>query len=552
MTGLTPTERPASWRELALLLLAAFAILAPGISSLPAVDRDESRYATATTRMLDTHDWVDIRFQEQPRYLQPAGVYWLQSVTAGLLTEPGHRQIWAFRLPSLLGALIAVGMTAWAGSRVFGRTAGLMAGGLLAACMSLGFEARIAKTDAVLLASVTTAQFALMRVYLDQARSWRTPAVFWAALGAGLLVKGPIIVLVTALTVAALCLWDRRVGWLKRLRTAWGVPLFLLVGLPWYVAIGVVSEGHFFTEAIGKSFLQKVGTGQQGHSGPFGYHLALFPIMFWPASLLALLAAPLAWRERSRPEVRFLIAWIVPAWLMFELVSTKLPHYVLPTYPAVATLCALALLRPRSVAPVWMRVAFGIGLVIWLGVSLLLAGLGPIGFRYYDMGLNPVAAALSALTIAAVGALLWFLWKGRAQAVVISAMFAAVLTTANVYAVSLPDIGPIWLTRQILDQAVAPAGCRRVIVTTPYHEPSLVFSNGPTVTELARDGAHAAERFVARGRCAVAVVGAVERPAFLAALQARGVPARPIGRVVGENYSDGKDRDLILYAPVVP
>lgn len=552
MTALVPPERAVTWRELALLLLAALALLAPGLSSLPAVDRDESRYAVATTRMLDTHDFVDIRFQEEPRYLQPAGVYWLQSLTAGVLTEPGQRQIWAFRLPSLFGALIAVAMTAWAASRMFGRTAGLMAGGLLAACMSLGFEARIAKTDAVLLAAVTTAQFALMRLYLDQARSWRTPAVFWAALGAGLLVKGPIILLVTALTIAALCLWDRRVAWLKRLRAAWGVPLFLLVGLPWYVAIGIVSEGQFFAEAIGKSFLQKVGTGQQGHSGPFGYHLAFFPIMFWPGSLLALLAAPLAWRERARPEVRFLIAWILPAWLMFELVSTKLPHYVLPTYPAIATLCALALLRPRGLAPVWMRVAFGIGLTIWLAASLLLAGLGPIGFRYYELPLDPLAVGLGLLTLAAVGALVWFLWKGRGPAVVMSAMLAALLTTTNVYVVSLPSIEPVWLTRRILEQAVVPADCRRVIVTSPYHEPSLVFSNGPTLTELARDGTHAAERFAARGACAVAVVGAAERPAFLARLQTMGVATRPIGRVAGENYSDGKDRDLVLYAPAAP
>ncbi|MDP3382203.1 MAG: glycosyltransferase family 39 protein, partial [Phenylobacterium sp.] len=60
-----------------LLLAAALVILAPGLTGLPPVDRDESRYAVATTQMLATGDFVDIRFQEQPRYLQPAGVYWL-------------------------------------------------------------------------------------------------------------------------------------------------------------------------------------------------------------------------------------------------------------------------------------------------------------------------------------------------------------------------------------------------------------------------------------------------------------------------------------------
>ncbi|MDP1986201.1 ArnT family glycosyltransferase, partial [Phenylobacterium sp.] len=89
-------------REGLLLLIAALILLVPGLTGLPPVDRDESRYAVATTQMLASGDYVDIRFQDQPRYLQPAGVYWLQALSAGAFTEPEARQIWAFRLPSLL------------------------------------------------------------------------------------------------------------------------------------------------------------------------------------------------------------------------------------------------------------------------------------------------------------------------------------------------------------------------------------------------------------------------------------------------------------------
>jgi len=290
MTHDTLKFRP---RDLLLLLAATLVLFVPGLFSLPPVDRDESRYAVATTQMLQTRDFVDIRFQEHPRYLQPAGVYWLQSTSAAAFTAPETREIWAYRLPSLTSAIFAVLVTGWAAGSAFGRNARLIAGGLLAASMSLGFEARIAKTDAALLASVVVAQFALWRVYTGASTSWRSPALFWAALGVGVLLKGPIILMVVGLTIVALTLWDRRVAWLQRLRPILGVPLALLIAAPWYVAIGVLSDGEFFQRAVGDNLLHKVGTGQQAHGAPPGYHLAAFPFTFWPGSLLAVLGGPL-------------------------------------------------------------------------------------------------------------------------------------------------------------------------------------------------------------------------------------------------------------------
>ena len=144
-----------SWREWLMLALASLALFLPGFASLPPTDRDESRYVVTSNRMVDTGDIVDLRFQDQPRYLQPAGIYWLQSASAAVF---GHDAIWAYRIPSLLGALLAVLMTGWLGVYFFGRQAGITAALLLATCFSLNFEARIAKIDAVLLASITAAQ----------------------------------------------------------------------------------------------------------------------------------------------------------------------------------------------------------------------------------------------------------------------------------------------------------------------------------------------------------------------------------------------------------
>ncbi|MFL5333806.1 MAG: ArnT family glycosyltransferase, partial [Geminicoccaceae bacterium] len=108
MTETTTRARPL---DLFLLLFLALALLLPGQTGIPPVDRDESRYAVATSQMLATGNLVDIRYQDVPRYLQPAGIYWLQSASVALFSSPEAREIWAYRLPSLAAAVAAVLLT---------------------------------------------------------------------------------------------------------------------------------------------------------------------------------------------------------------------------------------------------------------------------------------------------------------------------------------------------------------------------------------------------------------------------------------------------------
>jgi 4-amino-4-deoxy-L-arabinose transferase-like glycosyltransferase len=210
-----------------LLLLLSLALFVSGQASLPPLDRDESRYTQATAQMFETGNFVDIRFQDQPRYLQPAGIYWLQAASVSLLSAPEHRDIWAYRVPSLIGATLAVLLTAWIGNLLFGAPVGFVAAVLMAVSLILGVEARMAKIDAVLLTTVLTAQAALAKIYLestaDREPSLGWVAAFWLALGVGLMLKGPIILLVVFGTILLLTITERRVAWLRRLRGRLGV-----------------------------------------------------------------------------------------------------------------------------------------------------------------------------------------------------------------------------------------------------------------------------------------------------------------------------------------
>src|SRR3954452_13391646 len=104
-------------RAIAFLLVCGALLFLPGFFNIPPVDRDETRFAQATKQMVETGDYVDIRFQEDVRYKKPVGIYWLQSAVVQTASKLGLQRaqirIWLYRIPSLIGAIGAVLMTYW-------------------------------------------------------------------------------------------------------------------------------------------------------------------------------------------------------------------------------------------------------------------------------------------------------------------------------------------------------------------------------------------------------------------------------------------------------
>lgn len=546
---MSEAARRLGWRGWLVLVLVSCVVLLPGISSIPPVDRDEGRYAVATSQMVETGDFIDIRFQEEQRYLQPAGIYWLQSIAVTVTGTADDRAIWAHRIPSFLGILAAVVMTAAIGAGLFGRAAGLGAGLLVATALAVGFEARIAKTDAVLLATITAAHLSLMRIYLQPRGHWWRPALFWAALGTGMMIKGPIILLFIGLALAALLVWDRRFSWLGGLKPLWGVPLFLLIALPWYVAIGIVSDGAFYAEAVGDSLMGKVGESQQSHAGPPGYYLGLFSLTFWPGSLFAVFAGWWAWANRTRPAVRYLICWIVPAWIAYELIATKLPHYVMPTYPALAVLAVAAIFAPGdSKAPLWLKIAAGLYAVVWLGFSGLVAAVPAAGFHWSEGSVSPLLVVLGAAIFLAAAAALALYLTGRRPASLAAGLAGGALAVITVYGVTMPRLETLWLTPRIVAAVDAHAACEPTrLVTSAFREPSLVYRHGPYDTVLAADPADAATRLAADTACSLALIDASEAEPFLAQAATLGLTLQALETVEGQNYSNGDEMRLTLY-----
>ncbi len=125
---------------------------------------------------------------------------------------------------------------------------------------------------------------------------------------------------------------------------------------PWVISVQNATAGQFIPDSLAHDLLPKLVGAQESHGAPPGYYLAVVIASFWPGSLFIVPGLVWGWRRRRDLASRFLLAWLGPAWVFFELVPTKLPHYILPLYPAVALLAGGALAEgfvKRLTGPAW-------------------------------------------------------------------------------------------------------------------------------------------------------------------------------------------------------
>jgi len=542
------------YRPYILLVLLCLAFYAPGQSALPPVDRDEARFAQATRQMVQTGDYINIRFQDTPRHKKPAGIYWLQAASVGLFGETDASVIWPYRLPSVLGAIAAVLLTFALGCVLFERRVAFLGAAILASSSLLVIEAHLAKTDAVLLASIMAAMLALARIYAaarEERESGRSaPLVFWGALGVSALVKGPVGPMVVLLTLAALWVTDwragRATGLIARLKPLIGIPLALAIFAPWLIAIMSATGGSFVGDAVKNDLLPKLVSGQESHGFPPGYFLLLLTATMWPGSLFVWHGIVWAWQNRWDWPVKFCVAWALPSWIVFELVPTKLPHYVLPLYPALALLAARAAFAlaeggiPRFRK--WdSRLALGAfaGIALAIGVGLVAIPIALDG-SFSWAALIPLAVAITLSAIVLVQC-----HRARVVPALAAAIVGAVFIFGPAAQWVLPGVEALGLSRAATRLVEAQAGnTRPVVAATGYHEPSLVFMLGRQTKLIGPEAIATAMR---SDPSLLALIGADKEARFRKTLAGDAVRLKALGSARGFNYSKGDWVTLTLY-----
>ena len=547
--SLASHRRAAFW-----LVLASLALFLPGFFTLQPMDRDEPRFAQATKQMIETGDYIAIRFQDEARNKKPVGIYWMQAAVVSAAEAFGLPQarttIWLYRLVSLFGAISAVLLTYWTALVFVTRRHAFLAALLFASTILIGVEARLAKTDAIVLATIMAAMGALARFYLlpEKARGWKLPFIFWTAIGIGLLVKGPITPMVPLCAGLVLALKDRGAKWFSASRPLMGFIWALLIVVPWFVLIMIATKGAFLADSVGNDMLGKVGAGQESHGAPPGTYFLAFWATAWPMAPFAALAVACAWRARAEKSIAFLLAWIVPFWLIFEAVPTKLPHYVLPAYPAIAILILMAMERGALLAQkTWSRAI--LRLVPLIPLILFAAGLGLAVWNGRAPGLFAFLASPLLLWLAF--SLMRNLSAQRLEISLLSSFTLAVSTYVFVFS-GIMTAGPFeaWRMSPRLAEAAHQAlssqkACTHFsAATVGFNEPSLVFLTG---TDLLMTGGDEAARFVQGAPCRVAFVDARGEAAFKAALSASSNIAL-LARIQGLNLNGGRKLDMGVYA----
>jgi 4-amino-4-deoxy-L-arabinose transferase-like glycosyltransferase len=544
MTYDTRLDDPArGWRAPVFAALVALIAGLPGLLALPVLDRDEARFVQVTARMLETGDFFDIRDRDQTRQQQPLGPHWLQAASVAAVSPVEARWIWAYRIPSLLGAMLAAAACAWGASALFGPGAGMIAGSILGGCLILSTEAGIGKTDAMLCGATTLALAALGRLYGAAngapAEGARTRALFWLGLTMTVLDKGPLGPLVVVLTGLTLWACDRRAPWARTLGWTWGLILFAALVGPWVAAATVLTDGQFWTGEPVFSLLAE----HDGGGSPPGVHALAAPILLFPVA--ALLPAGLieAWKARAEPGPRFALCWLVPGWLAFEATPLRLIHHALPLYGALAWMAAFALTRPLGR---YARLA-GAGLSI-LAAGLIATTVAAIATRYGDASNAAASLIACGLTVAAgvCGALIMAPRHRLAALAVTGAL--GIAAHSAIAAGLAPALKPLWLTpgvARVLDQSglnprdgLTPGP----VTVVGYGEPSLDFE---LAGETEIGDVNAAAEAILEGRPVVIDEG--DTAAFQRALAAGALKATKMGSVGGLDYSDGRTTVLDIY-----
>lgn len=465
------------WLSFFLLGLFSLGLFLSGITTLPVIDRDEAHFAQASRQMVQTGNYFQIRFQDKTRFQKPPGINWLQAASVNLFSNGEAPIIWPYRLPSVVSALASVWLTYFFATYLLSRRGAILAAAFLASSLLLVVEAHMAVIDTSLLAAVLLMQLALWNVYRHggdkKLISWFWPMLFWLAMAYGFVLKG-VTPLVGFLTCVSLSMVDKQLAWLRGLRIYSGLILFAVLSISWLWVLNTQEQSNYLMQMLHKDLLPKLQGGHESHGKPPLFHLFILPVTFWPASLFLWLAAVHAVRHRQQRVVKFLLAWILPTWIFFELMPTKLPQYILPTLPAIAILCALAIeLNTAFRGQGFLRFLQALWWLVSLGLALSLVWVYSIMMHQGSFALLLLALVMVSFS----GMACYYSWFRRPYQASLTILMMALLAYPLIFAVILPELKPIWLSKrvaQLFDKKKISK--KKPLLVVGFEEPSLVFN----------------------------------------------------------------------------
>jgi 4-amino-4-deoxy-L-arabinose transferase-like glycosyltransferase len=430
-----------------LIAVTCLAVFFTGLGAPPLLDPDEGRHAEVAREMLVSGNWLTPTLDFEPYRDKPALFYWLAASSMSLFGVDE----WAARLPSAVAACLGVLATVWWGSRFFGRLTGMLAGLILATSGIYIGLGRFVMIDMTFTLWLSAALFWGGAWFLSPARR-RPPA--WPAfvfLSLATLTKGPLAVVLAALTLGTFALQPQRLSRLRQARLAGGLALLALLGGSWYAACAVVAP-HYLREFLWHDNIQRFLTGAGGHADNAFAYLYWLPLVFFPWSLyLPSLFHDLRSR-RSTGARELCILWFACGFFVLSLSQGKLATYLLPLLPPLALLTADALASAMRGATADRLVAINhrwapLGAGAFLLVAAALGTLFLLAHRPEDLprlafcllGIPPLVLASRAAA------------RGRRDAGPAVLFVLTVLTAAAGYVIATPVLREVYSLKPAAD-----------------------------------------------------------------------------------------------------
>ena len=545
---------PARAALLGALFAALVTLPALGVGTL--WDNSETAYGEVAREILRTHDWVVLHLNGQPWYVQPPLYFWIAALFAKLF---GLSAL-ALRLPSALATIAMGGAVGYATARIAGGRAGMVAAIVLSTSLMQAIVGRLAIMDALLDFAVAAAVLWCFRAFEPSGTPRRRGVALICgalALGLGTLDKGPVAPVITVLVVGAWALWEIRAGRLAappRRAVLLAVSAYLVLTLPWFVALAVRVGPHAIGELIGHYTIGRYTGVIENQRGPVWYYLPVVILGFFPWIAFLPAAARAAWREARGADgafARLALVWEIVPFVFFSFADTKLPNYIALLLPALAILVALwfervaagaehraALVSAASV-PVFIGcVAFALALFARTNnLDVYAAAVGP---QLLFLGGAMLAGSL--LTVATIARGATLAWSPYVLALTSGALVLFICFVAEPAAERLKPIPPI-------AAAIDAEAVRGDVVALRGVSGGngLVFYTRPPVLDIA-DGRAS---FLAAA-CSAPAAWIVVRPDNVAELlrEVRAVGRR--GAVVAQGPLEGPPRALLLHVDGPP
>ncbi|MBK1679898.1 glycosyltransferase family 39 protein [Rhodocyclus tenuis] len=341
------TDTPILSRRGLWALLLAFAVVWFGtLEYRKLIKPDEGRYAEIAREMALSGDFVTPRLNGIKYFEKPALQYW---VTAAAFKAFGEDE-WTARIWPGITGFLSVLLAFFTTRRLFGSRAALLAASTLAGCLFMVIIGHLNTLDMGLSFFLQLALSGVLLANRDGAapaerRRWML--VVWAALAGAMLSKGLVALVLCGATLVGYSLLARDASPWRRLELLRGIPLFLLLAVPWFVAVSLANPEFFHFFFIHEHF-ERFLTKAHGRYQPPWYFLAVLLVGTLPWTLMMLQAWFGAWfRERTggfQPQ-RLLVVWALVILAFFSASSSKLPSYILPMAPALAMLTGVWLCR---------------------------------------------------------------------------------------------------------------------------------------------------------------------------------------------------------------